>query len=50
MLIVTVEIRGENIEPQGSKELIAMALERFGTVRVVSVEERRPEQMRIGGE
>lgn len=33
----------------GVKEALAMDVEKYGDVRVVSVEVREPEQMRIGG-
>lgn len=33
----------------GVKEQVAMALEQIGDVRVVSVTETHPEQLRIGG-
>ena len=33
----------------GVKEALAMDVEKYGDVRVVSVEAREPEQMQIGG-
>lgn len=32
-----------------TKEAVAMALEKFGAVKVLAVEEQKPEQMQIGG-
>ena len=50
MIRTVVEIE-DYTNPQGTKEAVAMALERLGRVRVVSVEEIKPtyEQTRIGG-
>lgn len=49
MLLVTVEVTGERVDPQGAKEAVAMALEKLGDVRVVRVEVKDgAEQMRMG--
>jgi len=49
MLKVTIELDCPLGDALGAKEQIAMELEKLGGVRVVSVEEIRPAQMRIGG-
>lgn len=49
MLIITVEVAAPLGAAIGVKEQLAVLLERWGDARVVSVEERGPEQMRIGG-
>ena len=48
MLIATIQIDAQPQDLQAEKEAIAAALERFGEVKVVSIIERLPEQMRIG--
>ena len=47
MLRIVVEITGEVDDPQGIKEKLAMDLERFGDVRVVSVQRIEPKQMKL---
>lgn len=50
-LIITLRVRRANVDPQGVKEALAMDLEKYGDVQVVSVEERgrgEMEQMQIG--
>ena len=49
MLIVTIHVDAPTGHAIGVKEAIAQDLEKYGDVRVVSVEEKGPEQMRIGG-
>lgn len=52
MLIVTVQVNTPVGHDIGVKEAIAMDMEKYGDVRVVSVEEKpqaRMEQMMIGG-
>lgn len=49
MLRVTIEVDAPLGMAQGVKEQLAMLLETWGDTRVVSVEERGPEQMRMGG-
>lgn len=49
MLTITIEVDAPSGMAQGIKEQLAVLLERWGDVRVVSVEERGPEQMRMGG-
>lgn len=49
MLIIKIEVNAPHDMAQGIKEQLAVLLERWGDTRVVSVEERGPEQMRIGG-
>lgn len=43
MLTITVEVNAPAHMAQGMKERIAMDLERYGDVRVVSVKETKPE-------
>ena len=43
MLTITVEVNAPGYMAQGMKERIAMDLERYGDVRVVSVKEIKPE-------
>lgn len=47
MLIITIEVDRPSGQAQGIKEDLAMYLERFGDSRVVSIEERLPEQMKM---
>ena len=47
MLIITVQVDAPSGQAIGIKEVIAMDLERFGDARVISVEEKTPEQMRM---
>ena len=49
MLRIVVEITGEVDDAQGVKEKLAMDLERFGDVRVVSVERSEPKQIKLEG-
>lgn len=52
MLIITVQINAPVSHAIGIKESIAMDMEKYGDVRVVSVEEKlqpQMEQMTIGG-
>lgn len=49
MLIFKIHVDAPGGAAQAIKEHLAMVLERFGDVRVISVEERAPEQMRIPG-
>ena len=51
MLVITIQIKRPPGQAIGIKEQIAMDLEKYGDVQVVSIEERdRPmEQMRMGG-
>lgn len=49
MLRVTVEVDAHAGQAIGVKEQIAMDLERWGDIVVVSVEEITPEQMKLGG-
>lgn len=51
MLTITVEVNAPAGEAQGVKERIAMDLERYGDVRVVSIKTNgfKPRQMEIGG-
>lgn len=48
MLILTIAVDTLAGSALGVKEAIAQDLEKYGDVRVISVEEERPEQMRIG--
>lgn len=48
MLIITIQVNAPTGQAIGIKEAVAMDLEKYGgQVRVVSVEEIRPEQMKI---
>lgn len=49
MLTITVQVDRPAGQAIGIKEQVAMALEHIGDVRVVSVAETHPEQLRIGG-
>lgn len=49
MLIVTLQVDAPVGRAIGIKEAIAQDLEKYGDVRVVSVQETLPEQMRMGG-
>lgn len=49
MLTIVVEVDRPPGQSIGVKEQLAMALEHIGDVRVVSVTEARPEQLKIGG-
>lgn len=49
MLDIHLEIDRPAGQAIGIKEQLAMALEHIGDVRVVSVTETHPEQLRIGG-
>lgn len=48
MLTIVLKIDRPAGQAIGVKEQVAMALEQIGDVRVVSVTETRPEQMKIG--
>lgn len=52
MLTITVEVDAPAEYAQGMKERIAMDLERYGDVRVVSIKTsgEKPRQMKIGGQ
>jgi len=43
MLIITVQVDAPPGQAIGVKEQIAMDLERYGDIRVVSIEEKQPE-------
>lgn len=47
MLIITVRVDAPMGQAIGIKEQIAMDLEKYGDTRVVSVEEIKPEQIRM---
>lgn len=47
MLKITVHVNRPPGQAIGIKEQIAMDLEKYGDVKVVSVEEIRPEQLRF---
>lgn len=49
MLTITVQVDAPPGQAIGIKEDLATYLERFGDVRVVSVTEKVPEQLRMGG-
>lgn len=49
MLKIMIEVDCPPGQAIGVKEQVAMALEHIGDVRVVSVTETVPEQLRIGG-
>lgn len=49
MLIITLHVDAPPGQAIGVKEAIAMDLEKYGDVRVVSVEVRDPEQLRMEG-
>ena len=49
MLKIVVHVNSPPGMIPGIKEQIAMDLERFGDVKVLSVEELRPEQLQMGG-
>lgn len=49
MLTIVTEVDRPAGQAIGIKEQVAMALEHIGDVRVVSVKETFPEQLRIGG-
>lgn len=48
MLKIEIQIDRPSGQAIGIKEQVAMALEHIGDVRVVSVTETRPEQLKIG--
>lgn len=48
-MVLTLAVEDANVNPQGVKEAVAMALERFGPVRVLRVETQDAEQMRMTG-
>lgn len=47
MLIITVEVNAPAGQAIGIKEHLAMYLERFDDTKVVSVEEKLPEQLEL---
>ena len=47
MLIITIEVDAPSIEAQGVKEHLAMCLEHFGDTRVVDIQEKPTEQMKL---
>lgn len=49
MLTIVCQVDRPAGQAIGVKEQVAMALEHIGDVRVVSVTETHPEQLRIGG-
>lgn len=49
MLTIVCQVDRPTGQAIGVKEQVAMALEHIGDVRVVSVTETHPDQMRIGG-
>lgn len=49
MLTIVCQVDRPAGQAIGVKEQVAMALEHIGDVRVVSVAETHPKQMRIGG-
>lgn len=49
MLKITCHVDAPAGQAIGIKEALAMDLEKYGDVRVVSVEEIQPEQMRLEG-
>lgn len=49
MLTITLQIDAPDSAAQGAKELLAMAMEPLGIVRVVEVRENVPEQAEIPG-
>lgn len=50
MLTITIQVNAPAFGSLGVKEAIAMALEQFGDVKVISIREESPrmEQMRMG--
>lgn len=48
MLILTIQVDAPAGQAQGIKEQLAAILERWGDTRVVKVEERGGEQLRLG--
>lgn len=50
MLIIKIAVDAPSGAAQGVKEALAMDCEKYGNyVRVLSVEEKKPEQMKMGG-
>lgn len=49
MLIITVQVNAPPGSAIGVKEDLAAHLERFGDARVVSIDEKVPEQLRLDG-
>ena len=49
MMTVTVRVDAPPGTAQGVKEALAMFLEKYGDVRMVTVQEDAPEQIKIGG-
>ena len=49
MLTIVLQVDRPAGQAIGVKEAVAMDMEKYGDVRVVSVTENHPEQLRIGG-
>lgn len=49
MLTIVLQVDRPAGQAIGVKEAVAMDMEKYGDVRVVSVTETHPEQMRLGG-
>lgn len=49
MLTIVIQVDAPTGQAIGVKEQLAMALERWGDTRVVSVTEEKAEQLQIGG-
>lgn len=47
-MTVTLAVEGVMADPLGIKEAIAMDLEKYGDVRVLRVDVREPEQIKMG--
>lgn len=47
MLTITITVDAPSGQAIGVKEHLAMVLEKFGDVRVVKIEETKPEQMKL---
>jgi dihydrodipicolinate reductase len=47
MLTITITVDAPSGQAIGIKEQIAMELEKFGDVRVVKIEETKPEQKKL---
>ena len=50
MLKITILVDKPAGQAIGIKEAVAMDLEKYGDVQVISVEEIEPEQMKLGGQ
>jgi len=49
MLTITIKVAAASGQALAVKEGLAMYLEQFGDARVVSITERIPEQVKMGG-